>query len=55
MSQPKQPPDPPSDGATPDTNPSGTTPNGIPDGAADHEPKGTPNSDRYKTETGPNT
>ena len=50
---PKDPPD-----TTPGTT-RGTTPGttnetvGIPDGMAEHDPKGLPNSDRQQTETGP--
>jgi hypothetical protein len=53
MNQPKQPANPPQDGASPDTNPSGETPHGIPKGIEQHEPKGTPTSDREKTESAP--
>ena len=55
MTQPKQPPDPPEQGAKSDHNPTGTTPNGIPDGMEDEEAKGQPTSDRHETETSPNT
>ncbi len=51
MSQPKQPEDPPAEGAPVNHNPTGTTPNGIPDGIERGEPKGTPNSDRQDSET----
>jgi hypothetical protein len=53
MNQPKQPADPPHGGTSPDTNPTGNTPHGIPEGTADHEPKGRPTSDREKTESVP--
>lgn len=51
MNQPKQPDDVPAGGASPDHNPTGTMPHGIPDEMADHEAKGTPTSDRQATET----
>ncbi len=53
MTQPQQPKDPPSQGASPDTD-TGTTPHGIPDEMDHGEAKGTPDSDRAKTETAPN-
>lgn len=52
MNQPQQPKDPPTEGAAPDSNPSGATPNGIPEGEG-AEPKGQPSSDRHQTETTP--
>lgn len=53
MTEPKQPRNPPTEGKPLDTNPSGTTPNGIPDGMEDAEPMGHPNSDRHNTEKSP--
>jgi hypothetical protein len=53
MTQPQKPPEPPAKGSPPDHDPAGTTPNGIPDEMADHEPKGTPDSGRHQTETVP--
>ena len=52
MTQPTQPRDPPPHGASPDTD-TGTTPHGIPDELEHAEAKGTPNSDRAKTESTP--
>ena len=52
MNEPQQPADPGTEaGVSPAHDPTGTTPNGIPDGTDEHEAKGTPNSDRQKTET----
>ncbi len=52
MNQPKtQTDDPPTEGASPDHNPTGTTPRGIPLGIENHESKGHPTSDREQTET----
>lgn len=54
MNQPKtQTDDPPPEGASPDHNPTGETPHGIPKGLKDHAPEGRPNDDRQATETGP--
>jgi len=53
MNEPKQPANPPEGGASPASNPTGKTPNGIPRGAKDHEPKASPTSDRQQTETAP--
>ena len=43
--------DPPTEGASPDHNPTGTTPHGIPEGMEYQEAKGKPSSDRGATET----
>ncbi len=43
--------DPPPEGASPDHNPTGNTPHGIPKGMEDHEATGRPISDRGATET----
>jgi len=52
MNQPKiQTGDPPTEGASPDHNPTGDTPNGIPKGLADAEISGRPNDARVATET----
>ena len=51
MNTPQRPKDPPPEGASPDHNPTGSTPNGIPEGLEDAEPKARPTSDRAKTET----
>jgi len=54
MNQPKiQTDDPPPEGASPDHNPTGTTPHGIPKGMEDQDAKGTPTNDRQATETTP--
>ena len=56
MNQPKpQTDDPPPGGASPDHNPTGNTPHGIPKGMEDHDAKGTPTNDRQDTETTPRT
>ena len=54
MNTPKRPDEPPTEGAPLDSNPTGTTPNGIPEGMEDHEATGLPHSERDKTETAPN-
>lgn len=51
MNKPKQPDDPPAEGASPDHNASGTTPHGVPDEMNEHEAKGHPSNDRQATET----
>ena len=52
MNQPKvQTDDPPAEGASPDHNPTGNTPNGIPKGLADIKAAGPPNDARGATET----
>lgn len=51
MNEPRTPKDPPPGGASPDSDPAGTTPHGVPSGAEDRLPKGTPTSDRQQTET----
>ena len=53
MNEPERPQDPPTEGAPPAHNPTGTTPHGVPDGASDAEPKGMPDSGRHQTETVP--
>lgn len=45
--------DPPTEGASPDHNPDGTMPHGIPDGMEDHDATALPTSDRQKSETAP--
>jgi hypothetical protein len=52
MNQPSKPEEPPKQGAGPTTPDESATP-GIPAGAENSEPKGTPNADRHKTETTP--
>ncbi len=55
MNQPKVQTDVPDEGASPDANPTGTTPHGIPEGMEkqDASPGGRPTSDRGATETAP--
>ncbi len=53
MNTPNRPKDPPAKGASPDTNPDGRMPHGIPKGAEDHDATGLPSSDRQETETAP--
>ncbi len=54
MNQPKiQTDDPPSEGASPDHNPTGNTPHGIPKGTEDADAKALPTSDRQASETAP--
>lgn len=54
MNQPKtQTDDPPREGTSPDHNPTGDTPHGIPKGAEDHAPKALPTDDRHASETAP--
>lgn len=43
--------DPPTEGASPDHNPDGTMPHGIPAGMKDHDAMATPTSDRHQSET----
>ena len=54
MTTPRKPADPPSEGAPLDNNPTGTTPNGIPDGMEGEEATGLPTSDRHEAEMSPN-
>jgi len=54
MTLPKQPPEPDRGHAAQTENPTGETPQGVPQGAADHEATGHPTSDRAKTETAAN-
>ena len=54
MNTPRRPAEPPVEGAPLDHNPTGTTPDGIPEGMEEHDAKGLPNSDRGETETAPN-
>jgi hypothetical protein len=54
MNEPRPPEDPPPHGASPDSNPAGKTPHGIPSGAEDQQPKARPTSDRAQTETAAN-
>jgi hypothetical protein len=42
---------PPSPESRPADNPSGKTPQGVPQGMEDHEPKARPTSERHETET----
>ena len=51
MDEPRQPKDPPESGSSPSSNPAGKTPDGVPRGTEDHEPKGRPTSDRARTES----
>ena len=51
MNQPKTAEDVPADGASPDHNPTGTTPHGIPDGMDAGEANALPDSGRGTTET----
>lgn len=51
MKQPKVQTDIPEDGASPDYNPTGTTPHGIPDEMDASDAKALPTSDRGATET----
>lgn len=51
MNQPKVQTDVPADGASPDHNPTGNTPHGIPKGMGDHDATALPTSDRGATET----
>ena len=54
MNQPKvQTDDPPPEGASPDHNPTGETPHGIPKGTQDHPSKALPTDDRQASETAP--
>lgn len=54
MNQPKvQTDDPPPEGASPDHNPTGETPHGIPKGIKDQDPKARASDDRQATETAP--
>ncbi len=52
MNQPKiQTDDPPPEGASPDHNPTGNTPHGIPKGMEDRAATALPNDDRQASET----
>ena len=51
MTTQKQPKDVPAEGTSPAANPTGATPNGIPDGMRDQDAKGHPTDDRADTET----
>ncbi len=51
MTEPRQPADPPPIDEKQATDPRGHAPNGVPHAADQAEPKGTPHSDRHKTET----
>ncbi len=51
MNQPKQPDDPPREGAGSDHNPTGTTPNGTPEEMEGGESKGVPDTGRHESET----
>ena len=54
MNQPKtQTDDPPAEGASPDHNPTGETPHGIPKGTGEHAPTASPTGDRQASETAP--
>ena len=56
MNQPKiQTDDPPTEGASPDHNPTGDTPHGIPKGLEDQDAKGLPTSDRQEGEAASRT
>jgi hypothetical protein len=50
MNQPKVQTDVPAEGASPDNNPTGDTPHGIPKGMEDQDAKALPNSDRHEGE-----
>lgn len=50
MNQPTKPMDPPSEGAAPDTNPTGDTPNGVPKEMDVNEAKAVPDSGRNASE-----
>lgn len=43
----------PTDGVSPETNPEGRTPHGIPEGAGDYDPAASPTGERFETETAP--
>ena len=51
MNQPKVQTDVPAEGASPDHNPDGTMPHGIPNGMEREDAKATPTSDRGAAET----
>lgn len=53
MNQPKVQTDVPAEGASPDHNPTGTTPHGIPEGMEDQDATALPNSDRHEAEKAP--
>jgi len=50
MNQPKVQTDVPAEGASPDQNPTGKTPHGIPEELANEDPAGRPSPDRMATE-----
>ncbi|MGI4955831.1 MAG: hypothetical protein ACRYGM_28825 [Janthinobacterium lividum] len=50
MNQPKIQTDITDEGVSPDHNPTGNTPHGIPNGMEDQDAKGQPNSDRQESE-----
>ena len=50
MNQPKVQTDVPAEGASPDQNPTGKTPHGIPEELVNEEPDGRPSPDRMATE-----
>lgn len=50
MNTPTQPPDVAESGTSPDHNPTGDTPHGIPKGMEEHEAKATPTDDRSAVE-----
>lgn len=51
MNQPKVQTDVPAEGASPDQNPTGKTPHGIPEELANEDPASRPSPDRMATET----
>ena len=51
MNKPRQPEDPPAEGAPVTHNPDGRSPNGIPAGIDDETAAASPNDDRQKNET----
>ena len=53
MNQPKVQTDVPAEGASPDHNPTGDTPHGIPDGMKGQDATALPNSDRHEAEKAP--
>ena len=50
---PSQPPDPPTEGASPAANPPGQGEHGIPHGQAEHDATAWPSDDRHDAETAP--
>lgn len=53
MNQPKVQTDVPAEGASPDANPTGDTPHGIPKGVAENDPRGRASDERLDSETAP--